>query len=342
MNNIFLTVDTECHDIKKENLYIWGVKGKKKYGIERILELGACYNIPINFFVDFAEEKRYGKKFVQKIVDKINEYGQPIFLHLHPNFISGDDSRTYFWEYSREEERTIMSEGIEIYKDVMGRMPLAFRAGRYGVDKDTYELLDELLPGIVEMSYTGGYGKMCHVERELVDSVNHYSKYKNLRVMPNCTYIALDLFGIRKTVGVDASEMSLTEFKEFLNEADGKDFVLTMHSWNFIDRFFWSETHIGNHRSNERLFKGIIKIAREKGYSFASIEGYDFDAEGTDDDINYNACNSFWKKIRSLVLNFWRFQQMAKVSKKYFVLFFIFYLCLLIILIGIVMVAIFL
>ena len=327
MNKIFLTVDTECHDMKKENQYIWGRKNGKEYGIGRILELGEQYRIPINFFVDFAEGKRYGMDFIKRVVKKIVCYKQPVFLHLHPNYISGDESRTYLWEYSKDEQKAILSEGIQIYKDVMEKSPTAFRAGRYGVDKNTYDLIDELMPGVAEFSYTGGYGKMCHVEYELLDTVNHYARYKFLRVMPNSVYAAFDLFGKKKTVGIDASEMSLTEFKEFLKVADSRDFVLTMHSWNFIDRLFWSDSHVANHRTNERLFKGMVGLARKSGYSFASIEGYDFDKEGSSSDIQYNASDTFVKKLRALFLNFWRFQQMAKVSKKYFIIYLIFYLC---------------
>lgn len=333
MNKIFLTVDTECHDEKKENQYIWGNKNGKKYGIERILELGKQYSIPVNFFVDFAEEKRYGRDYIQRIIDKINEYNQPVFLHLHPNYISEDENRTYLWEYSKEEQKFLLQEGIRLYRDIMGKDSFAFRAGRYGVNKDTYDLVNELMPGIVEFSYTGGYGKMCHVERELINTVNHFSKYKSLKVMPNSTFIALDLFGKRKTVGIDASEMSLIEFKEFLKIAEGRDFVLTMHSWNFIDRFFWSETYVGNHKTNERLFKGMVNLAKKNGYTFASIEGYDFEVEGADSDIEYNACDTFVKKIRSLFLNFWRFQQMAKVSKKYLFVYGTFYFIFLLIIV---------
>ena len=123
----------------------------------------------------------------------------------------------------------------------------AFRAGRYGVDKDTYELINDLMPRIAELSYTGGYGKMCHLERDMVNTVNHYSKYKTIKIMPNSMYVALELFGKRKNVGIGTSEMSLTEFSEFLEKANGRDFVLTMHSRNFIDRLVWSETYVSNH-----------------------------------------------------------------------------------------------
>ena len=69
----------------------------------------------------------------------------------------------------------------------------------------------------------------------------------------------------------------------------------------------------------------MIRLAKEYGYSFVSIDVYDFETEGSDSDIEYNACDTLPKKIRAVFINFWRFQQMAKISKKYFVIYFLFY-----------------
>lgn len=73
MNKVFLIVEPECHDIEKENQYIWGRKNGMEYGIRHILALSKQYNIPINFFVDFAKES------LLKIVNTIEEYVQPVF-----------------------------------------------------------------------------------------------------------------------------------------------------------------------------------------------------------------------------------------------------------------------
>ena len=129
--------------------------------------------------------------------------------------------------------------------------------------------------------------------------------------------------------------MSLTEFEEFLMEAKGRDFVLTMHSWNFINKYFWNKTYVGSHRTNERLFKGMIKLARKYNYQFSSIDNYNFPLEGADTDIDYNACSTVWGRIRALFLNFWRFQQMAKVSKKYMIIYSMFYIIVFCVILGI-------
>ena len=88
MKKIFLTVDTECHDLGKANQYIYGNKGKEAFGIVKILELAKELNLPVNFFLDVGECRKYGREFIQKIVNTIHSYNQPIFFHLHPDYIS--------------------------------------------------------------------------------------------------------------------------------------------------------------------------------------------------------------------------------------------------------------
>ncbi len=332
MNKIFLTVDVESHDLHRENQYVWGKCRTGEYGIKYILEQGEKYKIPINFFLDFAEENAYGEYYIEQIKSVIESYGQPIFLHLHPDFLISD-SRSYLWEYSKEEQKKILEQGIALYVKHMGKKPAAFRAGRYGVNVDTYQLLNELLPGVIDFSYCGGVGNMCHITKKQANTFSHYSKYGDIGIFPNAQFVAFDLLGKKKYVGIDCSEMSITEFKEFINQAAGRDFVLTMHSWNFINKYFWNKKYVGKNRVNDRLFHKMVKVANQYGYQFENINDFNFNTSLNQKDFLYNACNTFLKKIRSIGLNFWRFQEMSKISKKYGYIYMIFYLSALIILI---------
>ena len=87
MKRIYITVDVECHDIDLVNNYIWGRVGDQEYGLRCILEQGKKHNIPINFFFDMCEAKRYGDDYAKSIINAIEEYSQPIYLHLHPNYL---------------------------------------------------------------------------------------------------------------------------------------------------------------------------------------------------------------------------------------------------------------
>ena len=100
MSRVFITVDVECHDIANENNYIWGKTDKGEYGLRRILEEAKKNSVPVNFFFDMCECNRYGKEYAEKIISVIREYGQPILLHLHPNYITGNDDKSFLWQYS--------------------------------------------------------------------------------------------------------------------------------------------------------------------------------------------------------------------------------------------------
>ena len=165
---IYLTVDTECHDFDKINQYITGKTKKGIYGIEKILQLGQELNVPINVFLDFPECHVYGDEYIQSLVELIKKYKQPIYLHVHPDYIA-DPNRKHLWEYTKEEQKEILKQAIDDYKRFCGNTDrLFFRAGAWGVNEDTYEALSELIPEIgvseiVDLSYVYLSKWRCHL-----------------------------------------------------------------------------------------------------------------------------------------------------------------------------------
>lgn len=198
MKKIFLTVDVECHDYSMQNQYLWGKAGNKEYGLKMILELGKEFDIPVNFFVDFAECNKYGRDFIVKIVNLIKSYNQGIYLHLHPDFISGDGSRTFLWEYSYDEQLKILKAGLDNYKSIMKRDDCpGFRIGRYGADINMYKAMKELKMNTVDLSYCCNCPKMCGISHDEVQAFNRPVKYYGQTLFPNTRYIGFKLFKIK-------------------------------------------------------------------------------------------------------------------------------------------------
>lgn len=102
---IYLTVDVECHDIKRRNQYIDGKCSKGKYGLEKILILGKKNDIPINFFFDIVEMFEYGESYVLEIVSLIQKYEQNIYFHLHPNYVTKNHEKSFLWQYTYDEKK---------------------------------------------------------------------------------------------------------------------------------------------------------------------------------------------------------------------------------------------
>ncbi len=322
MKKIFLTVDTECHDINLVNQYIYGKKGEKEFGIVKILELAKEYNVPVNFFLDVGENRKYGKEFIREIVDIIHSYNQPVFFHLHPDYISGDSTRTYLWEYSKEEQREIILKALEDYKSFVEiDDKLIFRAGRYGVNLDTYEILSELEFDVLDLSYLCNNNKMCKLDTKEIDSNNAPIKYKNVTLLPNTQFVGFDLFGKKKCIGLDSADATYSEFKSIIKKSRLNNIVFTMHSWNFIKKWFFLKNYIQGDRMMERKFRKSVEYARKHGYEFEDLRKFEFRAD-EDELINLYKNN----KVKCLMNNFFRFQKIARLNKKYFVFYSVIYL----------------
>ena len=325
MKKIYLTVDTECHDIDKANQYIYGKKGNKEFGIVKILELGKKYDVPVNFFLDVGECRKYGRQFISDIVDIIRSYDQPIFFHLHPDYISGDPTRTYLWEYSEKEQREIISEALEDYKSfVEVGDKLIFRAGRYGVNSTTYDILSELDFEVLDLSYLCNNNKMCKLDTSEVNTQNAAVKYKGVTLLPNTQFVGFDLCGRNKCIGLDSADATYSEFKKIIKSSGLHDVVFTMHSWNFIKKWFFLKNYIQGDGAMERKFRKSVIYARKHGYEFADLGEYEFKEEKDE------LINPYKKdKIGCIINNFLRFQKIARLNKKYFVFYSAIYLCLL-------------
>lgn len=323
---LYITVDTECHDINNQDRYLWGeTKDGERWGLEKILEEGRALNIPINFFVDIAEVDRYGLDFVKKVVDLITAYNQPVYLHLHPNFITGDDERSYLWQYDEAEQRRILHRAHVIWEDLFpNKSCVAFRAGRYGTDSQIYSLMkDEFGEGLIDLSYGSPGGKMCHLTKGEIGVDNVCKEYKGIIIFPNTTYVGLAFLGKTHNFGLDAAQTCLGEFVAVLKQNTVKNVILTMHSWNFIKTWFFRKGKVYKDKSALKRFRSMVEYAQKQGYKISSLN--DFELIPNESDQIVELCNSFSGKVYSFYYNFIRFQRMGRLTPKYFKLFGAFY-----------------
>lgn len=322
---IFLTVDTECHNIELVNQYIYGKTGNKEYGIKKILELAKEHNIIVNFFVDIVEARKYGDIYIQNIIELIKQYNQPIYLHLHPDYVSGD-SRSFLWEYSYHEQKDIILKGIEDYKkfiDVNKGDNIVFRAGRYGVNEDTYKILSELDNNIVDLSYIYDGRKMCKISSSVIGTINRPVKFHDVTVLPNIRYIAFDYFNKKKSIGLDLSDSTYSEFKDVVSLSELNNLVLTMHSWSLIKKWFFMKHYITGDKFMVNKFAKCVNFAKKKGYVFDDIKNFEFNESNFDEILNL--CSGLRGKFKGFINNFIRFQKIGRLNPKYFILYLIFY-----------------
>lgn len=317
MRRIYLTVDTECHDINKLNLYIYGNKGKDSYGLPKILEVCKELHVPLNVFLDVCECQRYGDKYTRDIVDLIHSYGQPIFFHFHPNFLSGDDSKSFLWQYSEDEQKKLLEDGVKIYRKFCGEQDkLIFRAGRYGVNELTFNTLKSLAPEVVDLSYFSHSQKMCKLPTEKLNILNVPTQFNGVTLLPNTTYVGFRYLGKFHAFILNVAQTTYNEFSRFIKKTELNDVVYTMHSWDFIRKWFFFDKYIQGDKTVISKFCKCVKVARENGFEFANLNDFEYVPNQKDELIDL--CSGAGGKVLGLWNNFVRFYGIGRLTKKYF------------------------
>jgi peptidoglycan/xylan/chitin deacetylase (PgdA/CDA1 family) len=133
---VLMTIDVEAHRVIDE------ITGSASDSLGDILSTLQDFGCRATFFVDLCEVPTWGEEFMRGVCRRIIGAGQDIQLHAHPHHLTGD-SRWLLSEYTRDEQAQILKYAIERYVEFVGRRPLAFRAGGFGANRDTIELLVE-------------------------------------------------------------------------------------------------------------------------------------------------------------------------------------------------------
>lgn len=144
MKHCIMTVDVEGHKGSDPVSHlIYGITPDgKKCGIDRIMDICDVYGMKALFFVDIAEAWDYGEEKIAGVLRHIKERNHDVGVHIHPDHMT-DPKRLFLWEYSKEEQREIIRKCTDFYTAVLGEKPKAFRAGKYGANADTLDILAE-------------------------------------------------------------------------------------------------------------------------------------------------------------------------------------------------------
>lgn len=318
MRRIYLTVDTECHDIAKINQYIYGYKGGDAFGVPKILEVAKKLDVPVNFFLDVCECMRYGDQYIEDIVNLIHQYNQPIWFHFHPNYVSGDDNRSFLWQYSEDEQRQLFKKGLSVYQRFCGKKDrLVFRAGRYGVNSSTYKILKEFEIAVLDLSYFSHSAKMCKLPTDELKTLNVPVQYEGVTLLPNSTYIGFDYLKKSHAFILNVAMTPYNEFRRFICQTKLNNVVYTMHSWDFIRKWFFANDYIQGDKYVIERFRKCVKEARSRGFEFSSLA--DFEYKENEPDELINLCKGLGGSLMGLVNNFNRFFGIGRLTPKYFI-----------------------
>lgn len=311
MNKIFITVDVECHELSKRNLYLEGKIGNEYWGLEKILQLGKEKNVPINFFLDVVECHKYGDDFIKELVEKIHAYGQKIYFHIHPNFIVPAGYHL-FWQYPIEKQKELLMQGFADFERLVGYSCKAMRTGGYCTDQNLYDALNAVTDGsVLDVSHCKDY-RHSHYNSPIDNGLHFNGK---VPVLLNTRYISFKLLNKKKYANLDSVGSQFNEMKRVLEYKELPYMVCTMHSWNMFKQMLYIPWTIRPAKGVYRKMCKFIDCAREKGWEFS-----DFEEPLTEirENVEIDLCKSPWNIFVSWINTFIRMQGAARTSKKYF------------------------
>lgn len=236
MKQVIVTIDTEGPAGKDpiKHLIYGETKDGKRYGIEFIMNILDLYGVKGLFFVDLAEAWDNGEKDIARVLMDIESSGHNTGVHIHPDHMS-DQNRRFLWQYSYGEQKEIIRKCTDLYESILGKKPISFRAGRYGANRDTLHILDEL-------GYKFDMSEFYGNRRCSITPPTHINKackveLSELIEIPITVFKSFSIPGYSRVDKVDCN-MNTNEFKRVMRKIDESSSVSLityfMHSFSAL------------------------------------------------------------------------------------------------------------
>ena len=130
--------------------YVFGRSAEGDFALPRTLAILDRYRLKGVFFVEPLFTARFGLEPLAIIVDLIQQAGQEVQLHLHPEWtdealsplLPGVTSkRQHLSYYSRDEQVALIGHGIDFLRQARASAPNAFRSGSFACNSDTFHAI---------------------------------------------------------------------------------------------------------------------------------------------------------------------------------------------------------
>jgi len=263
MNKVLLTIDTEGPRGTDPILYqVWGkVDENQYYGIPKIIDICDKNHVKGLFFVDLPEIWDFGYDKVEEVIKYIRNHGHDVGVHIHPHHMP-NEKRQFLFEFSKDEQRKIIQECTEQYKKITGEMPISFRAGKYGANRDTLDILNELG---YQYDFSEFYSKTwCGIKPEVAYVLPQ--KYKSIVEFPVTIFKSLNLGKLYQRYDKLDATIYPSELKLVLDQYSAKKedgvIILFLHSFSLINFLDTPDTPTKNQKNIKR-FEAALKYINE-------------------------------------------------------------------------------
>lgn len=127
--------------------YVFGRSDKGHFALPKTLEILDRHGLRGVFFVEPLFAARFGLEPLATIVELIQQAGQEIQLHLHPEWTDEATTpllpnvtpkRQHLSYYTRDEQEALIRHGLRLLREVGANAPTAFRSGSFACNEDTF------------------------------------------------------------------------------------------------------------------------------------------------------------------------------------------------------------
>lgn len=142
---VIVTIDTEVRIPERPDAFehdVLGTSAANSRGAYWIADKLRSYGFPGVFFLDVYGRDRYGEAGYQELCHYLLDKGHAIDLHTHPHQMY-DIERFYMHQYTLDEQRRIVRDGLAMLRDWTGSTGISHRAGGYGANLDTLTAIRE-------------------------------------------------------------------------------------------------------------------------------------------------------------------------------------------------------
>ena len=274
MKQVIITIDTEGHaGIDPIQHLIWGETPSGKLGgVPLLMDLFDEYGAKGLFFVDLAEAFDYGKDRIAEVVNYIIQRGHDVGVHIHPDHMT-ESKKMFLFDYKYEEQYEIIEKCTELYTEIVGKAPVSFRAGKYGADYNTIDILAKL--GYkVDFSQFYKYTKWCHIDPPLTGNESVILDNGMIEV-PVTVYnhIFPGLFDRYDKLDINSSKQEHNYlFNHFVKQPDTNIIVLFVHSFSLLNWRQNVDKPTINNRIVSNLRHALSKVQKDNRTEFIDLE----------------------------------------------------------------------
>lgn len=127
--------------------YVFGRSAAGDFALPRTLETLSRHGLRGVFFIEPLFAARFGIEPLATVVGLIQQAGQEVQLHLHPEWTDEAKSpllpnvtakRQHLSFYSRQEQEALIGHGLRLLHEAGATTPSAFRSGSFACNEDTF------------------------------------------------------------------------------------------------------------------------------------------------------------------------------------------------------------